>query len=104
MLVAHVEQEGVWLVEGGMHRLAAALADLASSQGVTLPLRRGGARDPHRRAAGPTASSLPTASASRPTPSSSTPTSAALAAGLLGAPSTRAVAADAADRSARCRP
>ena len=31
MLVAHVEQEGVWLVEGGMHRLAAALADLAPS-------------------------------------------------------------------------
>jgi 1-hydroxycarotenoid 3,4-desaturase len=29
MLVAHVEQDGVWLVEGGMHRLARALADLA---------------------------------------------------------------------------
>ena len=29
MLVAHVEQEGVWQVEGGMHRLAEALASLA---------------------------------------------------------------------------
>ena len=32
MLVAHVEQEGVWLVEGGMHRLAEALAGLAGAQ------------------------------------------------------------------------
>ncbi|PPD19179.1 MAG: CrtD protein, partial [Methylocystis sp.] len=29
MLVAHVEMDGVWRVEGGMHRLAVALADLA---------------------------------------------------------------------------
>jgi 1-hydroxycarotenoid 3,4-desaturase len=36
MLVAHVEQDGVWLVEGGMHRLARALADLAASRGATL--------------------------------------------------------------------
>ena len=36
MLVAHVEQEGVWLVEGGMHRLAAALAALGSGLGVTF--------------------------------------------------------------------
>ncbi len=28
MLVAHVEQEGVWIVEGGMQRLAEALADI----------------------------------------------------------------------------
>ena len=34
MLVAHVEQEGVWLVEGGMARLAEALAGLASGAGV----------------------------------------------------------------------
>jgi 1-hydroxycarotenoid 3,4-desaturase len=34
MLVAHVEQEGVWLVEGGMHRLAQALAGLAKSRGA----------------------------------------------------------------------
>jgi 1-hydroxycarotenoid 3,4-desaturase len=36
MLVAHVEQEGVWLVEGGMHRLAAALAALVQAKGATL--------------------------------------------------------------------
>lgn len=34
MLIAHVEQTGVWLIEGGMHRLAAALADLAAERGV----------------------------------------------------------------------
>ena len=34
MLVAHVEQAGVWLVEGGMHRLAVALADGASAHGA----------------------------------------------------------------------
>ena len=36
MLVAHVEREGVWLVDGGMHRLAQALAALATSAGATL--------------------------------------------------------------------
>jgi 1-hydroxycarotenoid 3,4-desaturase len=36
MLVAHVEQDGVWLVAGGMHRLAAALAALAAARGATL--------------------------------------------------------------------
>lgn len=35
-LIAHVEQEGVWLVDGGMARLAEALAALAERQGVTL--------------------------------------------------------------------
>jgi 1-hydroxycarotenoid 3,4-desaturase len=34
MLVAHVEQDGVWLVEGGMQRLAEALAALAGRLGV----------------------------------------------------------------------
>lgn len=36
MLVAHVEQAGVWLVEGGMHRLARALAGLAQERGVSF--------------------------------------------------------------------
>jgi 1-hydroxycarotenoid 3,4-desaturase len=36
MLVAHVEQEGVWLVEGGMQRLAEALAALAIQLGVRI--------------------------------------------------------------------
>jgi 1-hydroxycarotenoid 3,4-desaturase len=36
MLVAHVEQEGVWYVGGGMQRLAEALAGLARRLGATL--------------------------------------------------------------------
>jgi 1-hydroxycarotenoid 3,4-desaturase len=38
MLVAHVEQQGVWLVDGGMHRLALALAGLAERLGAALRL------------------------------------------------------------------
>jgi 1-hydroxycarotenoid 3,4-desaturase len=34
MLVAHVEQQGVWSVGGGMHALAGALAGLAARRGV----------------------------------------------------------------------
>ena len=34
MLVAHVERQGVWLVEGGMSRLAGALRDLAAERGA----------------------------------------------------------------------
>lgn len=36
MLVAHVEQAGVWSVKGGMHELALALAALAARKGVTF--------------------------------------------------------------------
>lgn len=36
MMVAAVEQEGVWRVAGGAHRLAAALATVAEGLGVTL--------------------------------------------------------------------
>jgi 1-hydroxycarotenoid 3,4-desaturase len=36
MLVAHVEQEGVWLVDGGMHQVAVAIAGLAASHGATF--------------------------------------------------------------------
>lgn len=36
MLVAHVEQEGVWLIEGGMHRLAVGLARLAEERGAAF--------------------------------------------------------------------
>jgi 1-hydroxycarotenoid 3,4-desaturase len=35
-LIAHVEQSGVWFVEGGMHRLAAALAGLAARCGAQI--------------------------------------------------------------------
>ena len=34
MLIAHVERQGVWRIEGGMARLARALADAARSRGV----------------------------------------------------------------------
>jgi 1-hydroxycarotenoid 3,4-desaturase len=36
MLIAHVEQEGVWYVEGGMQRLALELAHLAQRKGAAL--------------------------------------------------------------------
>jgi len=36
MLIAHVEQEGVWLIEGGMQRLAEALQSLAMANGVVF--------------------------------------------------------------------
>ncbi|GAC1485097.1 MAG: hypothetical protein NVS2B11_10890 [Acetobacteraceae bacterium] len=36
MLVAHVEQQGVWFVAGGMHRVAMALAGLATSLGAVI--------------------------------------------------------------------
>ena len=36
MLVAHVEQQGVWRVEGGMYRIAEALAALATTLGVAI--------------------------------------------------------------------
>ena len=36
MLIAHVEQQGVWLVEGGMHAVAKALARVATTQGATF--------------------------------------------------------------------
>jgi 1-hydroxycarotenoid 3,4-desaturase len=40
MLVAHVERDGVWLVEGGMARLADALGDLARSRGAIFRFGR----------------------------------------------------------------
>ncbi len=36
MLVAHVEQDGVWSLEGGMHALASKLAELAAKKGATF--------------------------------------------------------------------
>ena len=36
MLIAHVELEGVWSVDGGMHALPRALASLAKTQGADL--------------------------------------------------------------------
>ena len=34
MLVAHVEQDGVWIIKGGMHQLARSLMDLAKKKGA----------------------------------------------------------------------
>jgi 1-hydroxycarotenoid 3,4-desaturase len=36
MLIAHVEQEGVWSVAGGMHQLAVTLARVAAARGAEL--------------------------------------------------------------------
>jgi 1-hydroxycarotenoid 3,4-desaturase len=36
MLVAHVEQDGVWMIEGGMHRLAQAFEALAKRHGAVF--------------------------------------------------------------------
>ncbi|RUP00583.1 1-hydroxycarotenoid 3,4-desaturase CrtD [Hyphomicrobium sp.] len=36
MLISHVEREGVWLIDGGMHRLAEALMALAQRHSVTF--------------------------------------------------------------------
>lgn len=36
MLIAHVEQEGVWLIKGGMHKLAQSMLALAKELGVTF--------------------------------------------------------------------
>lgn len=36
MLIAHVEASGVWLIDGGMHRLALALAALCRAGGVRI--------------------------------------------------------------------
>ena len=36
MLIWHVEEAGVWMVEGGIARVAHVLADLAAAQGATL--------------------------------------------------------------------
>jgi 1-hydroxycarotenoid 3,4-desaturase len=44
MLIAHVEREGVWIVEGGMARLAEALGDLARASGAQLRFRQQVAR------------------------------------------------------------
>ena len=41
ILVPHVEQEGVWYVEGGMHAVARALADLIAARGGRLRYRSG---------------------------------------------------------------
>lgn len=41
MLIAHVEQEGVWLIEGGMHALAAKMQAVAQDLGTDIRKGRG---------------------------------------------------------------
>ncbi|MFZ5690049.1 MAG: 1-hydroxycarotenoid 3,4-desaturase CrtD [Pseudomonadota bacterium] len=41
MLVAHAEQDGVWSIEGGMYRLAQALAALATQKGAQIRYNSG---------------------------------------------------------------
>jgi 1-hydroxycarotenoid 3,4-desaturase len=36
MLIAHVERSGVWLIQGGMHQLATALAERATASGAQI--------------------------------------------------------------------
>ncbi|CAN5755408.1 phytoene desaturase family protein [soil metagenome] len=92
MLVAHVEQDGVWLLEGGMHRLATSLENLARQRGASF--RYGTAvqaietRD--GRASGVRLASGETLDASAVVFNGD---AAALAGGLLGAGAAHAVAA-----------
>ena len=74
MLVAHVEREGVWIVEGGMARLAEALAELASARGADFDFDNA-SRGSWSRTAARQASRRTRASGSRRTPSSGTGTS-----------------------------
>ena len=92
MLIWHVEAAGVWMVEGGIARLARALADLAAARGATIRLgapvaeilTRGGRAAGVRLASGeeiPAGAVVFNGDAN------------ALASGLLGAEATRAVTA-----------
>lgn len=97
MLVAHAEQRGVWTVDGGMHRLAEAMAQLAARLGVQI---RYGAHVEEiiirsGRAAGVTLRSGETLDASCVIANADT---AALAGGLFGSVASRAVAPSPADR------
>jgi 1-hydroxycarotenoid 3,4-desaturase len=90
MLIAHVEQQGVWLVEGGMQRVACALAALAEARGAVFRYGADAAEilTGHGRAAG-----VRLASGERIPADAVVCTAdvAALAAGLFGAPASRAV-------------
>jgi 1-hydroxycarotenoid 3,4-desaturase len=98
MLVAHVEQCGVWLVQGGMHALARALERLALARGVTV---RYGADVQAITTDGARADGVRLAGGERVAADAVVfnGDAAALAHGRLGADAARAV--DAAPRSAR---
>jgi 1-hydroxycarotenoid 3,4-desaturase len=89
MLVAHVEQDGVWLVAGGMHRIAVALAGLAAARGAVF---RYGAEVREVLAEGGRASGVVLASGERIAADAVVVNAdaAAVAAGMLGAGVARA--------------
>jgi len=99
MLIAHVEQEGVWTVEGGMHAVARALARLAAARGARF---RHGAEVAEVLVEGGRAAGVRLASGERIAADAvvSNADTAAFAAGLFGPAARRAAPAVAeADRS-----
>ncbi len=98
MLVAHVEQAGVWLVQGGMHRLAVALAGLAEGKGARL---RYGAEVQEIEAQGGRVSGIVLKGGERLAADAVIANAdlGALAGGLLGGAAQRAVEKPAAERS-----
>ena len=98
MLVAHVEREGVWLVEGGMVRLAEALRRLAEARGAEFRFGRTVSRI---LTAGGRAAGVETAGGERIDADAVVWNGdvAALADGSLGPDAKRAVAAAQAERS-----
>jgi 1-hydroxycarotenoid 3,4-desaturase len=92
MLVAHVESEGVSYVEGGMHRLARVLADLASARGARI---RYGAEVASIETEGGAVAAVRLADGERIACRAVVAAGdvAALAAGLMGEPARRAVPA-----------
>ena len=98
MLVAHVEREGVWLVEGGMVRLAEALAGLAAARGAEF---RYGARVARIVTAGGRVAGVETDAGERIAADAVIWNGdvAALAAGAAGPEARRAVGQTSADRS-----
>ena len=90
MLVAHVEQAGVWTVKGGMHELALALCGLAQRKGVDI---RFGEEVRAIRTTGGRASAVLTADGELPCAAVIVNADAnAVASGLLGEDIRRAVA------------
>jgi 1-hydroxycarotenoid 3,4-desaturase len=88
MLIAHVEREGVWIVEGGMRRLAAALGELAGGCGAHI---RYGCEVARIRVEGGRAAGVETAAGERIAADAVVFNGdvAALASGLLGEPARR---------------
>jgi 1-hydroxycarotenoid 3,4-desaturase len=98
MLIAHVEQQGVWLVEGGMHRIAAALEALAVRRGATF---RYGAEVAEVLVEGGRCAGVRLADGERVAAEAvvANADASALHAGLLGAAAARAVPAPQGERS-----